>query len=121
MNEKNEKDFIKWLNEQNTEWLANQEEKAWEECKQGELTFIPKEVIEGLPPPFAKAYKKDINKYGGVVMNKLKPGSSRRYIFGLGFSKGWALALDTDEGFKWAKYHYEQRKKKKEKQEDVSK
>ena len=123
MDEENDKDLIEWIEEQGMKWFGKQEKKAWEECKQGELLVIPEEVIERLPPPFAKRYKKETKKYGGVIMNKLKlrPTTKIKFAFSLGFLKAWDLVLGTDEGFKWARYHYEQRKKKREKQEDVSK
>lgn len=96
------------------EWFSRQMEKAWRECKEGEIVLLPKKVIEKIPPSFAKIYKKDYNKYGGIIMNKLKPRSTKKTAFELGFSKGWALALGTDEGFKWAKCNYEMRKKSNE-------
>lgn len=106
------------------EWFTEQIEKAWRECKEGELILLPKKIIEKMPSPFAKTYKKDYEKYGGVIMNKLEHRSTKKTAFELGFSKGWALALGTDEGFKWAKINYEMRKKSresKETQKDVSK
>jgi len=109
MTEKRKESFL--------EWFTGQMEKAWRKCKEGELILFPKKVIEKMPPSFAKRCKKDYEKYGGAMMNKLRRHSTKKTAFELGFSKGWALALDTDEGFKWAKYNYEMRKKSNESEE----
>ena len=64
-----------------------------------------------MPSPFVEKYRKDYDRYGGVIMNKLKHHSTKKTAFELGFLKGQALALGTEEGFKWAKLNYERRKK----------
>lgn len=113
MVEENDEDLIEWIEEKGTKWFGEQEEKAWEECRKGELLVIPEEVIERLPPPFVKAYKKEAKKCGAITMNKLefRLTPKIKFAFGLGFLKAWDLILGTDEGFELAKYYYEKRKK----------
>lgn len=88
-------------------WFVQKEANAWDKCRRGEAAILPEDVVKKLPSHLQEEYR----KLGYLGTSKITFFSTRRDAFRLGFSAGWALALGTDEGFKWAKLNYEQRRK----------
>ena len=88
-------------------WFVKQMGKAWQKCREGEAIIIPSNQIKQFPPPL----RKEIEKHGYLgPVNKVTVLSTRKSAFEIGFSEGWGLAITTEEGYKWAKYHHNKRR-----------
>lgn len=88
-------------------WFVRQMKKAWQR-RGGKVIVIPKSQIKQFPSFLRKEVEK--REYMGPC-NKVGLLSSRKSAFEIGFSEGWGLAITTEEGYKWAKYHHNKRKR----------
>jgi len=81
------KDFLKWF--------VGKMEEAWQSCKKGHAIRIPPCYVSVLPEPL----RREVERRGLLLLNKLGLFSSRKRAFQVGFCEGWSLAL-SEEGYR---------------------